>query len=166
MKYKLCKQQLLSAQETWWLRRTVCVRKRRDQEWIEYLRTGKRLAHTLRVEAVLPALWHRAAKAVHGWAGHLARREEGHPARDVVFWRSTTWWRMTQAVGAGSGSHTWRHPRRNWRPGWEKVLADTWTPDWWVAARNRGSWADRASTFTRTWIARWGGPPALARRRI
>ena len=154
-------QNLLSCQENRWLRRMCCQRKPLDKPWVDWLRAGKRQGHRERCAAGLAALWHRAASAVHGWAGHLARRPDGHPARDVVRWRCGLWWRMMQAAGAGSSG--WRHPRQNWRTGWEKVLCDTYTADWWGEPSRREMWLDWRGAFVRDWVSRWGGPRVCVR---
>ena len=159
-------QQALSGQESRWLRRMTAPRRAPDQDWVEWLRTGKRYAHKLRIDEHLPALWHRAAAAVHGWAGHVARKPDGHPARDTILWRSAVWWRITQAVGAQTSDPGWRHPRQNWRAGWEKIMVDTYHEEWWNdAAEDREAWRARSQSFVRSWVQRWGGPQVAGRIR-
>ena len=70
-------QQLISVQENRWFRCIMGGRKGNDVEWLERLRATEHSA--LRCRLVLPALWHRALAAMHGWAGHLARKEGPHP---------------------------------------------------------------------------------------
>ena len=155
-------QQLLCGQENRWLRRMQNVRRRPTQDWVEWYRDCKREGHLERVAARLPALWHRAAASIHGWAGHLARKADGHAAKDVVAWRSINWWRDLQSWAPTSGLTGWRHPRQNWRVGWEQVLADTYGDRWRdEASRSREAWRSGSPACVRECQRRWSGPPLL-----
>ena len=99
-------QQLVSVQENRWLRCVLGGRKELDMEWVAWLRKAKRAAHSLRCRMKLPALWHRALAATHGWAGHLARCKEPHPGATVVFWRNAEWRELMKGAGATSSDHS------------------------------------------------------------
>ena len=71
-------QQLISIQETSWLR----GRKAQDVPWVDWFRTTKRSAQALRCKLNLPSLWHRALAAVYGWAGHVA--DSSHPGHAAI----------------------------------------------------------------------------------
>ena len=93
-----------------------------DVEWVAKLRKTKRAAHSFPCKMKLPALWHRALAAIHGWAGHLARRTGPHPGATVVFWRNAEWWELMKVAGATSTDQSWRHPRNNWVRGFKSAL--------------------------------------------
>ena len=84
-------QQLLSIQENRWLRTMQEGRKGLDVEWVVWLRETKRKAHALRSKLNLPALWHRALAARHGWAGHMVRKKEMHPGATAISYKSVEW---------------------------------------------------------------------------
>ena len=88
-------QQLLSFQENRWLR---CM-----LGWSKGPRCGmgltgfvqrKRATHALRTKMNLPCLWHRALAAMHGWAGHVARKDICHPGHAAILWRNARWWEI------------------------------------------------------------------------
>ena len=153
-------QQLLSAQEARWLRRMLASRRRPEQEWVPYLRETKRQVYDQRLAASLPALWHRALAALHGWAGHLARGSAGHPGFDWVRWRGAEWWEITKAIGSLTCAVDWRHPRTNWRRGFEHAFVDHYGADWQESAAwtEREVWRARTDAWVRQSVRRWGGP--------
>ena len=58
-------------------------RKAQDVPSVDWFRATKRSAQALRSRLNLPSLWHRALAAMHGWAGHVARKhasQNGHAA--------------------------------------------------------------------------------------
>ena len=80
----------------------------------EWFRATKHAAHALRTKMNLPSLWHRALAAMHGWAGHVARKDNSHPGHAAILWRNARWWEIMKSIGAGSRDHSWRHRKRNW----------------------------------------------------
>ena len=119
-------QQLVSAQENRWLRCVLGGRKKSDMEWAESLRESIRAAHSLRCKLGIPALWHKAMAAIHGWAGHMDRRP--HPGAAAVQWRDAKWWEIMKSTGSGSPDQTWRHPKKNWVRGFENALVKRQPP--------------------------------------
>ena len=107
-------QQLISIQETRWLRCMLGGRKAQDVPWVDWFRTTKRSAQALRCKLNLPSLWQRAWAAVYGWAGHVARKDSSHPGHAAIRWRNAEWWEIMKSTGVGSRDQTWRHRRRNW----------------------------------------------------
>ena len=106
-------QQLLSFRENRWLRCMLGGRKTQDVAWVDWFRATKRPTHALRTKMNLPSLWHRALAAMHGWAGHVARKDNSHPDHAAILWRNARWWEIMKSIGAGSRDHSWRHRKRN-----------------------------------------------------
>ena len=155
-------QQLLSIQETRWLRCMLGGRKSQDVAWMDWFRTTKRVAHALRNRLNLPSLWHRALAAVYGWAGHVARKDNSHPGHVAILWRSERWWEIMKCAGTGSRDHSWRHRRRNWVRCFEHGLARILGANWWeVANLDRGKWKEGKYKFVCDAVRRWGGPKPL-----
>ena len=149
-------QQLISIQENRWFRCIMGGRKGYDVEWVERLRAAKRPAHALRCRLGLPALWHRALAAVHGWAGHLARKEGPHPGAVAVQWPNAEWWEIVKGTGVGSQDHSWRHPKKNWSRGFEHALTTICGLGWWEPARS--DWQGKGWEFVCEAVRRWGRP--------
>ena len=102
-------QELISIQETRWLRCMLGGRKAQDVQWMDLFRATKRSAQALRCRLNFPSLWHRALAAMYGWAGHVARKDESHPGHAANRWRNADWWEIMKSTGAGSRDQTWRH---------------------------------------------------------
>ena len=157
-------QRLISVQETRWLRRMLCARRRSSEDWADWLRETKMIAHERRLEYGLPALWHRVLGGIHGWAGHAMRRGQGHPANDWIRWRGALWWEFTKELGSIMRATGWRHPRQNWRPGFEQVLAGHHGPTWDALTVYRWDWKARTRAWIRHGVRLWGGPKVPSSR--
>ena len=107
-------QQLLSTQENRWLRTMLGGRKDHDVEWVIWLRETKRKAHVLRSKLNHSALWHRALAAMHGWVGHMARKNEMRPGAAVISYKNVEWLEIMKSAGIGDHDQTWRHHKKNW----------------------------------------------------
>ena len=120
-------QQLISIQETRWLRCMLGGRKAQDVPWVGWFRTAKRSAQASRCKLNLPSLWHRALAAVYRWAGHVARKDSSHPGHAAILWRNAEWWEIMKSTGVGSRDQTWRHRRRNWGAQFRaRFVQDSW----------------------------------------
>ena len=158
-------QSLLSGQENRWLRQVVGVQKSPSDEWVPFLRRAKQLVHQERRLLQIPALWHRALAAVHGWGGHVSRRGAGHPTHAVLSWRCAAWWQDLQIWGPALGLSDWRHPRTNWKSTFEQALVDFHGVAWWITAtESRVHWRQRAREFVLRGVSRWGGPSGVPRK--
>ena len=155
-------QQLLSFQENRWLRCMLGGRKDQDVAWVDWFRATKRATHALRTKMNLPSLWHRTLAAMHGWAGHVARKDVSHPGHAAILWRNARWWEIMKSIGAGSRDHSWRHRKRNWVRSFEHGLSKILGIGWWeVAKRDRDSWKEGKYRFICDAVRRWGGPRPL-----
>ena len=154
--------QLLSFQENRWLRCMLGGRKAQDVAWVDWFRATKRATHALRTKMNLPSLWHRTLAAMHGWAGHVARKDVSHPGHAAILWRNARWWEIMKSIGAGSRDHSWRHRKRNWVRSFEHGLSKILGVGWWEVARSdRDSWKEWKYRFICDAVRRWGGPRPL-----
>ena len=101
------------------------------------MRETKRKAHARRSELNLLALWHRALAAMHGWAGHMARKQESHPGAAVISYKNVEWWEIMKSAGLGACDHTWRHHKKNWVCGFEYALSAILGRVWWAEAKKK-----------------------------
>ena len=153
-------QQLLSIQENRWLRCTLGGRKDQDVEWVDWFRATKRSAHALMSRLSLPALRHRALAAMHGWAGHVAWKEEAHPGVAAILWRNGEWWEIMKNAGTGAHDQSWRHQKNNSVRGFEHALSKIYGLGWWDAAkRSRESWQRGKYKFVSEAERRWREGP-------
>ena len=151
-------QQLISIQETRWLRCMLEGRKAQDVPWVDWFRMTKRSAQALRCKLNIPSLWHRALAAVYGWAGHVARKNSSHPGHAAIRWRNAEWWEIMKSMGVGSRDQTWRHRRRNWVRSFEYGLSKILGLNWWEAAKlGRSSWKKGKYNFASKAVRCWGG---------
>ena len=128
-------QQLLSIQENRWLRSMLGGRKGQDVEWVAWLRATTRKAHGLRSRLSLPALWRRALAAMHGLAGHMARKKDVHPGAAAVSCRNAEWWEILKSTGIGTHDQSWKHQKKNWVRGFEHALSKILGLGWLDAAK-------------------------------
>ena len=128
-----------------WLRCIPGGRKKSDLEWVGWHREAKRAAHSPRCKLGNPALWHMALAAVHGWAGHLARKTNS-PPRAAVQWCSAEWWEIMKNRGLGSADQTWRHPKKMWIWSFENALVKAHGV--WLAQRGSSQPREKAKPKT------------------
>ena len=136
-------QQLLSIQENRWLRTMLGGRKDINVEWVVWLRETKRRAHELCSKLNLAALWHSALAAMHGWAGHMARKKEMHPGAAAISYTNVEWWEIMKSAGNGACDQSWRHHKKNWVRGFEHALSTVLGLGWWGEAKKTVAKAGR-----------------------
>ena len=141
-------------------------RKDHDVEWMVWLRETKRKPHVLRSKLNLPALWHRALAAMHGWAGHMARKNEMHPGAAVIPYKNVEWWEIMKSASTGDHDQTWRHPKKNWVRGFEHALSTVLCLGWWSEAKKccRKSWQKGKYVFLGESVRHWGGPKLINKK--
>ena len=159
-------QQLLSIQENRWLLTMLGGRKNPETDWVIWMRETKRKAHARRSELNLPALWHRALAAMHGWAGHLARTQDSHPGAAAILYKHVEWWEIMKSTRLGARDQTWRHHKKNWVRGFEHALSAILGLGWWSEATkcSRKSWREGKFAFVSEAIRHWGGPKLTNKR--
>ena len=127
-----------------------------EEQWIPFYRRTLRAAH----EAVQRALGgHDLVFQLRhlrwGWAGHLARLDEGRLAKQVANYRSLEWWRDRQEeIRADRLRYD---PRRRPGPGrpalkWEEqleVFAASYGATWTQLAADRLVWASLQDVYAR-----------------
>ena len=106
----------------------------------------------------LPALWHRALAAMHGWAGHMARKKEMHPGAAAISYKNVEWWEIMKSAGIGAHDQSWRHPKKNWVRGFEHALSTVLGLGWWGETKNVVAKAGREKN-----CFRWRSRAALGR---
>ena len=158
-------QQLISIQENRWLRTMLGGRKNPETDWVIWMRETKRKAHARRSELNLPALWHRALAAMHGWAGHMARKQEPHPGAAVISYKNVEWWEIMKGAGLGARDQTWRH-HKNLFHGFEHALSAILGQGWWAEAKKscRKSWQRGKFIFVGEAIRHCGGPELINKK--
>ena len=134
-------------------------RKNPETDWVMWMRETKRKAHARRSELNLPALWHRALAAMHGWAGHMARTQESLSGAAVILNKSAEWWKIMKSAGLGARDQTWRNHKKNWVRGFEHALSAILGLGWWAEAKkcSRKSWRQRKFVFVSEAVRHWGG---------
>ena len=81
-------------------------------------------------------------RAVHGWAGHLARLPADSPISRILKYRNLEWWRETQLVLGKTdrlNRTQWRHSRPGQFARWEACL-ERRDKRWIFLAADRDSW--------------------------
>ena len=71
----------------------VGERPKRTSGWIGFL------PQNVRPTLSLLTLWHRALANMHGWAGHVARKEGTHPGVAAILWRNAEWREIMKSTG-------------------------------------------------------------------
>ena len=126
----------------------VGVKRRQNEEWLEYWRRLHRTGHEQLAQVGGANVQRR--KKLHSFAGHLARMTDELPGR-ALRTKSLAWWRHCQSKGICS------HPGRfkAWR--WEQQLMDSYgeantlcldeNVGWLAKAQCRSTWRSEQTTF-------------------